>query len=102
MTLPRRFEEGEHLGKGKAERGEREGTELYPPCNVSQNALIEWGAGIDLYFITIWFFAFVMLLCGLINIYSIQYFASNEYKGSQNETESSWLQGSAVCKNTEW
>ena len=101
MTLPRRFLEAENLGKGKAERGEREGTELYPPCNFPQSAMIEWGAGIDLYFITVWFFAFTMLICGLINIYSIQYFAGEEYNGRLDEEDSTWLQGSGMCKNTE-
>jgi len=40
-TVLRRAEPGEHMAE----------TELYEPFNLKQSTLIEWGTGIDLYFI---------------------------------------------------
>lgn len=86
-----------------AERGEhKEETQLYPPLNLPQNALIEWGSGMDLYFISLWFFAITMLVAGCINILSIEYFGSTAYNGDTAGSISTFLRASAVCTNTEW
>jgi len=86
-----------------AERGEhQEETELYPPLLLPQNALIEWGSGMDLYFISLWFFAIIMLVCGCINILSIDHFGSTAYNGDTASSISTFLRASAVCTNNEW
>lgn len=104
-TLPRHItgeNDAEHVYR-MAERGEHvEETELYPHICLPQSALIEWGAGMDLYFISLWFFAITMLVAGCINILSIAYFASTDYNGDSEVSSAGWLQGSAICTNTEW
>jgi hypothetical protein len=64
--------------------------------------MIEWGAGMDLYFISLWFFAIIMLVAGCINIVSIVYFSGTDYNGDTTSTLAGWLRGSAICTNTEW
>jgi hypothetical protein len=104
-TLPRHItgeNDAEHVYR-MAERGEHEeDTELYPHVCLTQSALIEWGAGMDLYFISLWFFAMIMLVAGCINIFSIVYFSGTEYNGDSESSLATWLQGSAICTNTEW
>ncbi|CAJ1954597.1 unnamed protein product [Cylindrotheca closterium] len=86
-----------------AERGEHQvQTELYPTLTLPQSALIEWGSGMDLYFISIWFFAIIMLIAGCINILSIDYFGSTAYNGDTASNISTFLRASAVCTNREW
>ena len=86
-----------------AERGEhQQETELYPTLALPQSALIEWGSGMDLYFISLWFFAIIMLVAGCINILSIEYFGSTAYNGDTASNISTFLRASAVCTNTEW
>jgi len=86
-----------------AERGEhQEETELYPHFTLPQSALIEWGAGMDLYFISLWFFAITMFIAGCINILSIDYFGSTAYNGDTADSISTFLRASAVCTNTDW
>jgi hypothetical protein len=105
VTLPRRYT-GENIADtviNRAEPGEQAETELYDPFFTPQSALIEWGTGVDLYFISLKFFAGVLFIAGLINIVSIRYFESDTYIGEEahNATELI-LQGSAVCTNTAW
>lgn len=105
MTLPRHF-----VGDGsadtvqrRAEPGEHETeTELYDWVRMKQSSYIEWGTGIDLYFISLRFFAVLMLICGLINIPAIMYYASEDYNGEALATYDAILLGSAVCNNTQW
>jgi len=86
-----------------AERGEyEEETELYPHLTLPQSALIEWGSGMDLYFISLWFFAITMFVCGCINIPSIIYFGSAAYNEGTEGGVSALKRSSAVCTNVEW
>lgn len=117
VTLPRRFV-GENAGANaftRAEPGEHEAlTELYDPFRTPQKAFIEWGSGVDLYFISLIFFAFFMLIASLINIPSMLYYASDEYNNDvpkNNATDALtgtganfWfaMKASAVCTNTQW
>lgn len=111
VTLPRHFSgdtDVDHV-KRRAEPGEHdEETQLYDIWKTSQSSLIEWGTGIDLYFISLRFFAVVMLIAGLMNISSIMYFASDEYNGDNGDQTGFTfdlnypLQGSAVCENQAW
>jgi hypothetical protein len=57
----------------------------------------------DLYFISLNFFAIIFLMAGLINTVSIKYYESESYNGpGANQTTAFLLQGSAVCTNTAW
>jgi len=86
-----------------AERGEyEEETELYPHLTLPQSALIEWGSGMDLYFISLWFFAITMFVCGCINIPSIIYFGSTAYNEGTEGAVSALKRSSAVCTNVDW
>ena len=105
MTLPRHF-----VGDGstdtvlrRAEPGEyEEDTELYDWKRLKQANMIEWGTGIDLYFISLRFFSALMLLCGIINLPAIAFYAGDVYNGGAAPANNYILRGSAVCTNTEW
>lgn len=105
VTLPRHF-----IGDGsadtvlrRAEPGEYEyDTELYDWMRLKQATFIEWGTGVDLYFISLRFFAFLMLVCGLINIPAIMFYSSDKYNGDAPQDYAMVLRGSAVCNNTQW
>jgi hypothetical protein len=88
----------------RAEPGEHEEeTDLYHPFSTPQSAFIEWGTGIDLYFISLKFFALVLFIAGIINISSIKYYGSSKYNGDASLDDLAIpLKGSAVCLNTEW
>jgi hypothetical protein len=107
VTLPRHI-----VGEGatdtvirRAEPGEHERqTELFNPLLTPQSSMIEWGTGVDLYFISLQAFAVILFIFGLINISSIEYYASDDYTGGKNFdfTLSAALTGSAICANQEW
>lgn len=105
VTLPRHY-----VGDGsadtvlrRAEPGEYQAeTELYDWIKLKQAHLIEWGTGVDLYFISLRFFAVLMLVCGIINIPAIMYYASDEYNNNSTLDYSLALRGSAVCNSTAW
>ena len=105
VTLPRHF-----VGDGstdtvlrRAEPGEyEEDTELYDWKRLKQANMIEWGTGIDLYFISLRFFSALMLLCGIINLPAIAFYAGDVYNGGAAPANNYILRGSAVCTNTEW
>lgn len=105
MTLPRHFvgDQAADTVLRRAEPGEFEAeTELYNPFSMPQSSYIEWGTGIDLYFISLKFFAALMFIAGLINISSIAYYASEEYNGDSELNVALPLRGSAICANTAW
>ncbi len=105
VTLPRHY-----VGDGsadtvlrRAEPGEFEAeTEMYDWMRLKQATLIEWGTGLDLYFISLRFFSLLMLICGVINIPAIEYYASKDYHNNSAHDFGWILQGSAVCNNTQW
>ena len=88
----------------RAEPGEHEEeTDLFHPFYTPQSAFIEWGTGLDLYFISLKFFALVMLIAGMMNISSIEYYGSSKYNGDASlDNLALPLRGSAICLNTEW
>jgi hypothetical protein len=105
VTLPRHF-----IGDGsadtvlrRAEPGEYQSdTEMYDWMRLKQATFIEWGTGVDLYFISLRFFACLMLVCGLINVPAIMFYSSEKYNGDAEQDYSFILRGSAVCSNTQW
>jgi hypothetical protein len=91
----------------RAEPGENTGdTELFSPFKTPESSLIEWGVGVDLYFISLRFFAVLMAFAGVVHIQSMIYFASRNYNEDATETSLDmikWmLRGSAVCTDTQW
>jgi hypothetical protein len=63
----------------------------------------DFGLGIGLYFSTLRALCFITFIAGLINLYNIMYFASDEYMPSELRDElPSLLQGSAICLDTQW
>ena len=71
VTLPRRFtgQQSADTRFRRAEPGEyEEDTELYDPFRTPQKAFVEWGVGIDLYFVSVMCFAFFMFVAACVNI----------------------------------
>lgn len=89
----------------RAEPGDNhDETQLFHPFWTPQSSMIEWGTGVDLYFISLRFFAGLMFVAGLVNVASLSYYGNDEvYNGGVDTSSIKWmLKGSAVCLDTEW
>ena len=63
----------------------------------------DFGLGIGLYFSTLRAITFITLLAGVVSIYNILYFASDEYQPEEYTSNiSTFERGSAICTNTAW
>ncbi|KAL3917519.1 MAG: hypothetical protein SGILL_004673, partial [Bacillariaceae sp.] len=104
-TRFRRAEPGEH----------QEETELYDPFRTPQNAFIEWGVGIDLYFVSVMCFAFFMFVAACVNVASMEFYGSEDYnRGAGYDSTANVffdenganipfdLKHSAICANVQW
>ena len=76
-------------------------TKLYSPFWTPHKQLGNFGLGIGLYFSTLRAMIVTTLLCGLLSLYNIIYFASDEYD-SAPKVKSLFLWGSAICSSTVW
>jgi hypothetical protein len=103
ITLPRHFTgelHSDHVMR-RAEPGEStEPTELYPPTTPS-SSLIEWGIGVDLYFSTVRFMSWILLVAGFLHLPVARYYASDDYSPEGNDLEHV-IRGTAVCTSGEW
>mmetsp|Transcript_38364 Transcript_38364/g.41590 ORF Transcript_38364/g.41590 Transcript_38364/m.41590 type:complete len:1014 (+) Transcript_38364:119-3160(+) len=92
----------------RAEPGENDTpTRLYHPLWIPHNQLGDFGLGIGLYFSTLRAVIVITFICGLLSLYNIIYFASDEYDPEQsiqhdNSTTDPFVRGSAVCSTTTW
>ena len=88
----------------RAEPGENDDpTKLYPPVLLPHKQLGDFGLGIGLYFSTLRAITFITLVAGLISVYNLMYFASDDYLPSEERAEiPRLLQGSAICTATSW
>jgi len=110
ITLPRRLvgeQNADHVLR-RAEPGETEPTVLYSVLITPASSLIEWGAGVDLYFVTLRAMSLILLLAGLINLPLIMFYFGTQYdpqgRGPQPglPTTTFTLRTSAVCRTGEW
>lgn len=63
----------------------------------------DFGLGIGLYFSTLRAITVITFLAGLVSIYNIMYFASDEYQPEEfTRNISTFERGSAICTNTAW
>eukprot|EP00536_Pseudo-nitzschia_multiseries_P002604 jgi/Psemu1/294887/fgenesh1_pm.35_\ len=94
----------------RAEPGEDDDpSKLYPWFTLPHSQLGDFGLGIGLYFSTLRAFVFITFICGLISMYNIVFFASEEYDPVKagildpNVTFTNmFMIGSAVCHSVEW
>ncbi|CAJ1934872.1 unnamed protein product [Cylindrotheca closterium] len=89
----------------RAEPGENDvPTRLYSPIRLPHAQLGDFGIGIGLYFSTLRLILFLAVLCGLISIANIHFFASSSYQSPSNRDSifPSLVQGSAICTETNW
>jgi hypothetical protein len=105
VVLPRKVCGGEtakHIMK-RADPGEHEAqTELYSFFTTPSSSFVEWGLGVDQYFITVRIFAIVLLFAGLLCLPNLMFYGSKDYSPVSKSGLSPWLQGSAICKTAEW
>lgn len=106
ITLPRKISgagTASHTMK-RADPGENQvSTELYSFLRTPARTFIEWGVGIDQYFITLRIMAVILFFAGLIHLPNLIFYRSDEYSPLTKTGISSWsLQGSAVCETFEW
>lgn len=106
ITLPRHFAGGEQTAEHvlrRAEPGESQSTDLYNPLKTPSSSFIEWGIGVDLYFSSVRIMSMILLLAGLLNIYSIYYYGSTEYSpNGKNSLSTFSLVGTAICTTGDW
>jgi hypothetical protein len=98
----RKFQKGNKKLE-KAEPGENDvKTALYSPIFTPHAQLGDFGLGIGLYFSTLRAIAFVTFILGLISVYNIKYFASDEYLplSYRDLITNKPTIGSAICTNT--
>jgi hypothetical protein len=63
----------------------------------------DFGLGIGLYFSTLRAITFITFAAGLVSMYNILYFASDEYQPEEyTRNISTFERGSAICTNTAW
>jgi len=92
----------------KAEHGERDvKTQLYNVFTTPERDLGDFGLGIGIYFWTLKMLVAICFVAGCISIPNILYFESDEYDSSDRDSSDRSLinfalQGSAVCRDTEW
>jgi len=93
----------------RAEPGEEDATRLYPWLTLPHNQLGDFGLGVGLYFSTLRGFIFITVIAGLLSLYNIMYFASEEYDPNRvmgvglGDTYSNvFTIGSAMCRSVEW
>ncbi len=87
----------------KAEPGESDvKTALYSPIFTPHTQLGDFGLGIGLYFSTLRAIAIVTFVLGLVSVYNIHYFASDEYMPAsfRDLISNTRTVGSAICTNT--
>jgi Calcium-dependent channel, 7TM region, putative phosphate len=76
-------------------------TKLYPIFSTPLSQLGDFGLGFGIYFATLRDFAILALLCGLLSIPNIIFFASDQYSGDQAGIPT-LLKGSAICTDRSW
>lgn len=105
MILPRKIAGGEtakHVLR-RADPGETDvDTELYSLLRTPSSSLIEWGLGVDQYFISLRIMALVLFIAGLIHLPNLIFYRSGEYCSADKSGISISLKGSALCTETEW
>ena len=77
-------------------------SELYSYIMTPSRSLIEWGLGVDQYFISLRIMSLVLFVAGLIHLPLLIFYRSNEYCDEDKDGISISLKGSAVCTATEW
>ena len=86
-----------------AEAGEQTvPTKLYSPFWTPHKKLGNFGLGIGLYFSTLRALIVITLCCGVLSLYNIIYFASDEYDSAQDKVKSPFLWGTAICSTESW
>lgn len=100
VTLPRRTASGKRALRGTDE----EGTALYSLWSTTEHEMYSWGVGVVLYFNTLKYMSILFLFVGLIHIYPMIYFASNEYAPVSKSLSTNIYRyvGSAICTEHEW
>lgn len=105
FALPRKLAGGEtakHILR-RADPGESDvNTELYSVLRTPSTSLIEWGIGVDQYFVTLRIMAVVLLIAGLIHLPNLTFYRGTDYCAAPQDQLSFSLQGSAVCTSYEW
>jgi hypothetical protein len=100
-TLDRK---GENRNSKRADYGVHDRrTKLYDVFNTPESELAEFGLGVGIYFWTLRVLAVITFVAGIINVPNMVYFASSEYTGSAQWTQTSiGAVGSALCTDTRW
>lgn len=102
--IVRKFQKGDKKLE-KAEPGESDvKTALYSPIFTPHAQLGDFGLGIGLYFSTLRAITVVTVILGLISVYNIHYFASDQYLPAsfRDLIKNKPTIGSAICTNTPW
>lgn len=89
----------------KAEPGENDvKTALYSPLWTPHAQLGDFGIGLGIYFSTLRALFVITFVLGIVSVYNIQYFASDQYMPAsfRDQITNTLTIGSAICTNTPW
>ncbi len=90
----------------KADPGDDDDPSRLYPVNTPHSQLGDFGLGVGLYFSSLRALIFISLLCGIISLGNILYFASDKYDPNGGlETisfETLAISGSAACSSQQW
>ncbi len=86
----------------RAEPGEMyQKTVLYSPRDTPLTQMGDFGIGVGLYFSTLRFLSLITFVAGLLNLFKMKHYASDEYSDGQPGVNF-FVRGSAICTRTEW
>lgn len=103
IRVIRKFQKGDKK-LDKAEPGDNTvKTRLYSPVFTPHGQLGDFGLGVGLYFSTLRAITAITFVLGLISLYNIAYFNSDDYMPGETRNITDFLlMGSAICTNTPW
>ncbi|CAB9497647.1 protease [Seminavis robusta] len=101
MTLPRyQWFAADHVYR-IADPGETDKTALFQPRTMPDYCFLQWGLGVDQYFGMLKYLSLMFLVCAILNIPNMMYYASPTYSTGKEHLPWS-LRASAICTRTKW
>ena len=103
FILPRHYTNSKQQGGlRRASRGDNAPTRLYSVWKTPETELADMGIGVGIYFSTLRYLGFVLLLAAVINIPNCRYYNSDDYNHDDQSGIPFVLQRSAICTDSQW
>lgn len=101
--LPRHFTRNNNNGAlTKSPIGSSTGTELYSVWSTPEKELGDFGIGVGIYFWTLKWLSFILLVGGILSIPSMKHYRSSGYDSNVDAASNLFLRSSAECSEFKW